>query len=258
VKIIDAFWEERNLGLKVCEIIFEENEIIDFDAIADLGKSYQYIVAKIPGDSVHLVHNLESHGFIYLENQQVIYILSDEFLNIDKNWEQRFNNISCEKVSDRKDLDNICDQIKKGLYIKGRISSDPEIKNGISDLRIVNWLNDLAMREDVFIYRLIKDENAIGYFALQKINIAHFNVVQAAIFSNFQNKGYSFLLPYYSLKIAQENKFKGIFATVSSNNLKTINSISKFVHFKIRKTYIVMRKKVPGEYSTSKMVNNIQ
>jgi hypothetical protein len=257
VKIVDAFWEERNLGLKVCEIVFEDNEIIDFDAITDLGKSYQYIVAKIPGDSVHLVHNLESHGFIYLENQLVLYILSDELLNIDKNWEQRFRNVSCEKVSDKKDLDNICDQIMKGLYIKGRISSDPEIKNGISDLRIVNWLNDLFVREDVYIYRLIKDENAIGYFALEKINNAHYNVIQAGIFGDYQNRGFSFLIPLNILKIAYKKGIKGIFAPISSNNIKMINSISKFMHLSVKKTFIVMRKKVPGGSSALKMVNNI-
>jgi len=247
VKIINAFWEERNLGLKVCEIVFDNNEIIDLDAISDLEKSYDYLIAKVPGDSVQLVHDLEVHGFRYLENQQVFYILSNELLNIDKDWEQRFHNISCEIVSDKKDLDSICDQIKKGLYVKGRFSADPEIENSISDLRIVNWLNDLSRKENAFIYKLNRDKSIIGYFALEKINITHLNVVQAGIFNDFQNKGFSFLIPYNILKIAFKNKIKGIFASVSSNNMKMINSISKIVHLSVKKTYIVMRKKISGE-----------
>jgi len=244
VKIIDAFWEKRNLGLTVCEIIFDNNEIINLDAISDLEKSYNYLVAKVPGDSVSLVHDLESYGFRYLENQLVLYVLSNELLNIEKDWERRFLDISCEKVSDKKELDNICDQVKKGLYIKGRISADPEIEKGISDLRIVNWLNDLSGKENTFIYRLVRDKSIIGYFALEKINSTHLNVIQAGIFSDYQNKGFSFLIPYNILKIAYKNKIKGIFALVSSNNTKMINSISRIVHLSIKKTYIVMRKKV--------------
>lgn len=244
MKIIDAFWEKRNLGLTVCEIIFDNNEIINLDAISDLEKSYNYLVAKVPGDSVSLVHDLESYGFRYLENQLVLYVLSNELLNIEKDWERRFLDISCEKVSDKKELDNICDQVKKGLYIKGRISADPEIEKGISDLRIVNWLNDLSGKENTFIYRLVRDKSIIGYFALEKINSTHLNVIQAGIFSDYQNKGFSFLIPYNILKIAYKNKIKGIFALVSSNNTKMINSISRIVHLSIKKTYIVMRKKV--------------
>jgi hypothetical protein len=251
VKIIDAYWEERNLGLKVCEIVFDDDEIFNHETISSLEESYKYIVAKIPGDSVHLVHNLEGMGFRYLENQLVLYILSNELLQIDKNWERRYNNISCEKVSDKKDLDSICDKIKKGLYIKGRISADPEIENGISDLRIVNWLNDLSVRENVFIYKLVRDETAIGYFALEKINNAHFNVVQAGIFSDYQNKGFSFLIPYNILKIAADDEITGIYASISSNNMSMINSISKFMHLSIKKTYIVMRKKISRQSISS-------
>lgn len=247
MKVIDAFWEERNLGLRVCEIIINKDDVVDFDTLSDLEKSYGYLVAKVPGDSVHLVHQLESHGFRYLENQLILYVLTSELLNIENFLDPRFLNISCEKVSSNKDLNNICNQIKKGLYAIGRISADPDIKAGTSDLRIVNWLKDLWGKGNVLIYRLVRNETSLGYFVLEKINKSQINVVQAGIFAEYQNKGFSCLIPYYVLKIAFEDKIKGVFASVSSNNLKMINSISKFVHLSVRRTYLVMRKKTTGE-----------
>lgn len=254
MQIIDAFWEERNLGIKVCEIIFENDEEVDLNAISELEKSYEYIVAKIPGDSVQLVHHLEGHGFRYLENQLVFYILTNELLNIDKDWERRFFNISCEDVSDNSSLVLICDQIKKGLYVKDRISADPDIENSISDIRIVNWLMDLSGKKSVNIYKLTRDGSIIGYFALEKLNNYHLNVVQAGIFSDYQNKGFSFLIPYNILRIASNKNIIGIFASISSNNLSMINSISKFMRLSFKKTYIVMRKKLPRESTSSNIL----
>jgi hypothetical protein len=242
MEIIDAWWEKRNLGFRVCEIIFDQNDLIDFTEIADLEQTYEYLVAKIPVESVHLVHELENNGFRYLENQQLIYFTSEQFLNLNKNWERRFQNIVFEEISEKKDLKIICDKIMEGLYKKGRISADPDIEKGISDLRIVNWLKDLYNKDTAAIYGLSNDGTIIGYFALDKLNNFHLNVVQAAIFTEYQNKGYSFLLPYSVLKIAYSKKFKGVFASISTGNMKTLNSISKFVHFSVKQTSVVLRK----------------
>ena len=254
MKVIDAYWEKRNLGLRVCEIAFKEDDFFDVNTISNIEKLYDYLVAKIPEESVPLVHELENFGFRYLENQQVIYFLSEELLSIDKAWVDRFQNIKCAIVTDKIVLESICDHIKKGLYTKGRISADPEIEDGISDLRIVNWLKDIFEMGNALVYRLIKEENAIGYFVLEKMNNNHINIVQAGIFRGYQDKGLSFLLLYYILKTAFDFGFKGIFASISTGNRKTLNSISKFVHLTVKQTYIVMRKKVTGNLITSKKI----
>jgi hypothetical protein len=244
VKIIDAFWEERNLGKKVCEMIFDQEEVLESNLINDLEKTFDYIVAKVPAESVYMVHVLENLGFRYLENQQTIYFSSNQFLKVDTLWEKRFQNFRCEKVSEIETLKDICDKIKSGLYLNGRISADPSIENGISDLRIVNWLKDLYPKEHISVYTILKEDKSIGYFVLDRINTFHLNIVQAGIFRDFQNQGYSFLLLFNILKISFEDKVKGIFASVSSANIKTINSISKFVHFSVKDTYVVLRKNV--------------
>jgi hypothetical protein len=244
VKVIDAYWEKRNLGLRVCEILFDQDEIIDNNKLSDLEESYDYLVAKIPGDSVSLVHDLENKGFRYLENQQVIYFLTSELLKIDKAWEARFKEVTCEKVTHLKVLAEICNQIMKGLYLTGRISADPDIKKGISDLRIVNWLKDIYEKENVSVYCLIKQNKIVGYYALERINIFHMNIVQAGIFLGYQDKGYSFLLLYYILKSSLGEGCRGIFAAISAGNTKTLNSISKFVHINVKKTLVIMRKKI--------------
>lgn len=244
MKVIDAYWEKRNLGLKVCEIVFDKNETADPVKITDLENSFDYLVAKVPAESVSLVHLLENKGFRYLENQQVIYFQTREFSNIDKTWETRFKDFHSKKVSDTKSLNEICDQIMKGLYIRGRISADPDIKEGISDLRIVNWLNDIYSKENISVYYLSKNDTIIGYFVLDRLNNSHINIVQAGIFKNYQDRGYSFLLLFNILRTSFKEGKTGIFATISTNNNKTLNSISKFVHIAVKKSFVVMRKKI--------------
>ncbi len=244
MKITDAYWEERNLGLKVCELIFEPGEIINHDKISEIEKSFDYVIAKIPGDSILQMHTLEETGYRYLENQQVIYFRTDQLKNINGLWKNRFPDIHCARVLDEDILEKICEKIKSGLYLKGRISADPLLQEGVSDIRIVNWLKDLYVRKDATVYVIEKKIDPVGYFVLEKIDNAHLNIVQAGVFNEFQNKGYSFLLLFNIVKTAFENNFTGIFASVSANNIKTMNSISKFVNFSVRETYIVARKMI--------------
>lgn len=216
----------------------------DFDpnVLAELEKSYDYIIAKIPGDSITLMHNLEEMGFRYLENQQVIYFLANQMQSISDKWIDRFNKIKCEQVTDKVRLDIICEHIRKGLYLKGRISSDPQLHQGISDLRIINWLHDLFLRAGVSIWELRKGNDTIGYFALEQACGSALNIVQAGIFREFQNKGFSFSILLNVLKIAQQGNYQGIFSSISTGNFNTLNSISRFVNFSVKETYVVARK----------------
>lgn len=244
MKVINAFWEQRNLGLKVCEIIFDVKDNPDIASIAELEREYEYLVAKIPATAVELVHVLENNGFRYLENQIVLQFSSDQYKKLDDSWKSRFKDITCNKVTEEGTLIYISNQIRKGLYVNGRISSDPLIPEGVSDLRIINWLNDLFIKKNASIYILSEQNIPVGYFVLEKIKNVHLNIVQAGIFRDYQNRGFSFLLLYHILRKACEDGFKGIFASISSGNRKTINSISKFVHIRIKESYIVLRKKV--------------
>ena len=230
--------------MKVCELIFDSRDIIDYKKISELENLYRYLVAKIPGDSAAMVHAMEEIGFRYLENQQTIYFETDQFLKIDECLKDRFREINCVKIHEKDSLENICELIKEGLYVKGRITADPLIPEGVSDLRIINWLKDLYMDEDALIYSLEKNSGPVGYFVLKRTNKVHLNIVQAGVFREYQNRGYSFLLLYYILKTAFKNEFTGIFASVSANNIKTMNSISKFVYVSIKESYVVLRKMI--------------
>lgn len=242
MKIIDACWEERNLGMKVCEVVFAPGDELDPNVMTELEKLYDYIIAKIPGDSITLMHNLEEMGFRYLENQQVIYFLANQLQSISSGWIERFNKIECEQVTDKVRLDIICEHIRKGLYLRGRISSDPELEKGISDLRIINWLHDLFLNGGVTIWELRNGIDLVGYFALEQTGPRALNIVQAGIFREFQFKGFSFSILYNVLKIAELGNYSGIFSSISTGNFNTLNSISRFVNFSVKETYIVSRK----------------
>lgn len=242
MKIIDAYWEERNLGMKVCELVFTPGDDLDLDVLPELEKSFDYIIAKIPGECISVMHHLEEKGFRYLENQQVIYFPATQLQHISYKWIERFSKIDCDQVTDQRKLEIISDHIRKGLYLKGRISADPLLEKGISDLRIVNWLHDLFLKRGVTIHELKKDDDLIGYFALEQTGKRTLNIVQAGIFREFQNKGFSFSILLNVLKIAKSGNYSGISASVSTGNFNTLNSIARFVNFSVKETYIVARK----------------
>jgi hypothetical protein len=67
MKIINAFWEERNIGKKTIEVEYEksDNETDFINSITSL-KDASYIVIKAPSGNFELSSILSEKGFKYI------------------------------------------------------------------------------------------------------------------------------------------------------------------------------------------------
>jgi hypothetical protein len=242
MKLINASWEERNSGLKTCEIVFEKGDSIDDYLSAKVEESYRYSVVKVPSDNINLVHNLEEVGYKYIESQFNISVATSELGKMDEKWMKVIKNTNYKKVENRNDLEIILLNIAAGLFEKDRISLDENLGKEISSLRYTNWIKDLYKNKNAEIFYLLENNRKAGFFVIQKDSVNTNYSVIAGIFEPYQGRGLSVALIYYYLKLASVIGAKQTITSFSSNNLSMLNTFTRTVSFKVLNVFYVLKK----------------
>jgi len=242
MKKINAFWEERNIGLKTCELIFNCSDTIEDYFNSFVEENYNYIVAKVPKYNLNLVHELETVGFHFMETQFNISVATKELIKINRNWDNILSKTSYKKLESEKELDFLKLKISEGLFKEDRISVDERFGEDVSRKRYVNWISDIYSENKAEIYLLKKYNSLAGFFVIKAIDYRIYEAVIAGIFKEYQDQGLPLALIYFYLKIASERNGENVITSFSSNNVKMFNSFTKIVSFKILEILYVLRR----------------
>jgi hypothetical protein len=242
MKLINAYWEIRNSGLTTCEIVFEKDDSIDDYLAANVEKSFQYSIVKIPPDNLKLVHYFEDIGYKYIETQFNVCVATSELEKIDKKWERVLEDTVCQQLRNEEELDIILSNIREGMFDRDRVSLDEKLGKETSALRYNNWIMDLYRDANTKVYYLIKRGEKVGFFIIREGTDKYIHSVIAGIFNNYKGQGLSVTLIYYYLKLATERKAKNVYTSFSSNNIGMLNTFTKTVSFKTLSIYYVLRK----------------
>jgi len=239
---INAFWEERNTGLKTCELIFDPSDkIVDYKNSL-FENNYEYIVAKIPIQNIILVHELEDIGFRFMETQLNISVETQEIEQIKRKWRRFLSNTSYKKLESKNEIELLTHKIKDGMFKDDRISIDEKLADDISSTRYINWITDIYEKKSADIFLIKKYSSFAGFFVIKRADHRTYQALIAGIFKEYQGQGLPLALFYYYLKIASEKNGINVITSFSSNNLKMFNSFTRTISFKILEIFYVLRK----------------
>ena len=122
MEIIDAFWEQRNLGISCSEIKADTGDTVKgmLEALALLTSQYQVI--KLPVSRYDLMRVVEQHGFSFIEgSMNVVHNLK----NIDRSGiQKRLNDRVCYEEMGEVDISRLYAELQKGVFITDRIYLD--------------------------------------------------------------------------------------------------------------------------------------
>ncbi|MEL7657638.1 MAG: hypothetical protein AAGU75_17220, partial [Bacillota bacterium] len=151
MKIVDAYWEKRNLGVECVEISIEPT-----DAVAEIHSRLKdinapYIVIKVPSGNMDVMFKLSEWGFVFIESViNVVHDLKDiELSGIYK----RINTSISYSEMGQDDCSQLFTEIQKGMFSTDRVSVDPVFSKDIGARRYVNWIND-EIKKDTKIYKV--------------------------------------------------------------------------------------------------------
>lgn len=237
MKIIDTFWEKRNLGVSSKEIIISKS-----DTIEELKKllpqliDTEYLIVKVPSPFVYFIEYLTAEGFEFIET------IIETSLDLD-----RFKiPIILEKINTKVtyhemiEFNLLFDEINKGIFNTDRIALDSKFGIDYSSRRYINWLKD-ELEKGNKIYNIILKDTNVGFFALKKINDEIYDNFLAGLYLNDKNFGLGFSIITKAIEEIRNRGGKRYTTHISTNNVAVFKIYSQLgfipqeVHYVLKK-----------------------
>lgn len=222
MKIIDATWEKRNLGVETQEITVELSDSLEDFQNALCSLDAPYSVIKIPANKVDFVFYAEDNGFRFIESQFVMLGNVKRILPAAEKLLMRNKTFSVETDNSPEMFNYIASKINEGIFHTDRIAVDPHFSIDLANKRYANWLLDLRNNENSNLQIMKKAGEIVG-FNLNKKEEALAHGLIGGVLKDFQNEPLGL---YWGaaifLNTAEDNGVASWEATVSSNNYSII------------------------------------
>ena len=143
MKVIEAVWEKRNLGVSCVEIEIARNDRAEDVMEAIQAREEQYQVVKLPSGRVDLLFPLQDIGFKYIESA----IATGMPLSKKPVMPERYASIASRIIGHVATADEVGDllaMIERGeIFTTDRIALDPAFGREVAGRRYANWTRDL-------------------------------------------------------------------------------------------------------------------
>ena len=161
MKIVDAFWEKRNLGLNCTEITVEADDDVEAVEKAVNENASEYTVVRVPACKSDAMFAMPRMGFTFVECliNLVHELKSTALTGIYK----RFNDCMTYHSMSDDDKKQLLNEIDKGIFETDRVFLDPFFPKELAAKRYVNWVGDeIAAGTEVF--KVCYRDKDIGFF----------------------------------------------------------------------------------------------
>jgi len=215
MKVIDAFWEKRNLGVSTVEVKIDASDNVDEieSTIAGIDAEYQVIRAPVSRFDIYTL--LQQMGFTFIET---MYQMVFDFSRYDINWGKYDDQVSYKEINNEEDFETVFSNIRDGLFENNRISLDSKFSKEHANKRYIGMINDKVAQGGKVCSIIYKNEE-IGFFATREMDDNNYEYFLAGIYTNYQKQGlgsnaYTQMLAYVKSKGA-----KTVTGGVSMNNV---------------------------------------
>jgi hypothetical protein len=216
MKIIDAFWEKRNLGVDCKEIVIEENDSVSsVSNIIASSESTEYLVMKVPTGRVDLYEILTVSGFTFVEGS--IHLMLNLKESVLSPLQQRLNSSILYAEMEKDDLDELFNEIRNGVFKSDRIILDRHFSKVNASDRYINWISDEIARGSQ-AYKILYKGESIGFFTFKTLSDDTYYPFLAGLYEKFSSSGLGFTTIRKPIEEAVKRKGKFISTHVSTNN----------------------------------------
>lgn len=220
MKIIDAVWEKRNLGIETVEITVEQDDSCEYVEKCLTSQDASYCVVKIPTYRTDLLELIQKCGYRYIEDMVSVTSHLNE-VTMNHIQKRMFDAVNVELMNEN-DLEFLREQIMDGLFDSDRIYIDSSFTIEQARNRYVNWLNDEIDRKTE-IYKYIYKDKVIGFFGLKHVDNGHYTSFLGGIYKEYRKGGLGTIVKVPD--VVRQKGGKSVSTSVSSNNLTQIKSL---------------------------------
>ena len=217
MKIIEATWEKRNLGVDGCEFHIELHDEIEnvFPIIDNYYMEYQ--VMRIPCGNTSVLLEAQKKGFEFIEmsihlqkNMSEVYV---------PDMYRRFMPYLSFEYANEEEKRNVLEIVReKEMFVTDKVARDPYFGSKKAGIRYSYWLEEILNTKGKLLIVRYKDIK-VGFDVCVDKGNGVVEAVLGGVFPEYENKGLGFAPIYLLLKSAQNTDVKKMVVTVSSNNM---------------------------------------
>lgn len=221
MKIIDAVWEKRNLGVSCYELQMRFSDCAEEVAAAlDSLDERQYMVVKVPSQRVDLMRLCQIRGYSFIETAIALEFNYKQLGYKVPNMTRSLQKI-CDKCSwglmDQAELAQLSDEIMKNIFRTDRIFVDPEFTPAQAAQRYDLWVKDL-IRNGNIPYKVCFEGEIIGFFVGKNISAKVNNSILGGLYTKYADSGMGCCMDYAHFMAMLEQGVEKSITQVSGSN----------------------------------------
>ena len=220
MRVVDAVWEKRNLGVTTTEITIEKEDIL---ADVDLKMSEinsEYTVVKIPSELDGFLAYFQDKGYTFVED--MIHIEHDlKEYPMNPIVKRLYDKTSFRRMNDE-DYKQMQDEISKGMFSSDRVSRDKSFDSELAAKRYVNWTDDLN-RQGALFYVITYGDEGVGFVVLSTKDGVSYESVLGGGYEKYRKTGMGIIQK--EQEITRSLGGKRVTTSVSSNNVNQFRAL---------------------------------
>jgi hypothetical protein len=219
MKIIQAHWELRNLGVSCKEINIDINDDINMvdDILTD--KLTQYLVLKIPSPRADIITLASQRGYVFVEGVSSVSKKLHQ-LAVPSVTARLLTGIQHQEFNEA-DFETLWIEIEKGMFNTDRISRDEAFGPKLAAKRYISWIST-EHENGAGVYKLLHKNQSFGFFTLKNLGNGVYYPFLAGIYSGFRNHGVGLAMAYQPLIATKSLGGTSVSTWVSTNNIPSI------------------------------------
>lgn len=243
MKVIDCYWELKNLGKSVAEISVESTDVFDDAFFNKINCSYQYVVVKVPMTMPLFNFGLTSMGYTMIETQINISKRYKDFDFDDRLVRIVYPHASTKRIYSKEELEEIISQITPDMFSTDRIYLDPNFPHEASSNRYINWLRSDFEKGNAIISKTYYDDLNVGFGFTHIDEQGNKHGVLGGLYEKYQDMGLGIMTAGLAFIMAHKRNtpFKIMRTAISSNNPHMLQFYN-YLGFKVdRMTYVFVK-----------------
>lgn len=238
MKVVDAVWEKRNLGVSSFEMEVEVKDTIEEVRQVLNETKAQYLVLKVPADRTDVTWLVKEYGYTYVED--MIFLEHDLKPVVRTPLQQRFYDAIRVEPMVEEDYAVVLDEINHGAFSFDRISNDPHFGQEPANRRFCNWLNDERERGAEFLKVIkVNSDEMIGFFTIRDTGNGVYTSALGGTFMKWRRGGLG-----TTLQASEEVRKRGgkkLTLGVSTNNMTQLRALIQNGCFPVRTNHVFVK-----------------
>jgi hypothetical protein len=211
LKIIDAVWEKRNIGVDTVEFEFDSG---DGSAVVDeiLHSERQYNVAKVPAGNAQIMTALQKNGYSFIESMLHFFISRGDLrLN---SVQKRLSEAVVLEEMDADDIECLFSEMRKNMFDTDRVYVDPAFSREQAANRYIGWTKDELSRGTI-LYKMVYKGASIGFIGANPGKVMSF---LGGMYTDYKKSGLGINVITKNYESTLKLGAKHVEGAVSSNN----------------------------------------